>query len=145
MLADGATSPCLMVRRGPWKYIFCESDPPQLFHLGRDPHEQRNLAGGAETATLERDLRALVYRHWDPPELAREMARSAEQRLFIQSTRLAGEYAPWDFEPRQDPGKQYVRSGDAVSATIVKGRARYPYVSPKPPDFPSEGADTPPV
>src|SRR5690606_14956376 len=48
MLADGATSPCLMVRRGPWKYIFCESDPPQLFHLGRDPLEQRNLAGSAE-------------------------------------------------------------------------------------------------
>ncbi|GAA4330319.1 choline-sulfatase [Pigmentiphaga soli] len=136
MTADGAVRPCLMVRKGPWKYIHCESDPPQLFQLERDPVEVENLAGGREAAAIEAELRALVAAHWDEAGLAREMQASAARRLFIQQTRQAGRFEPWDYEPRKDPSRQFVRSGENGSATTVKGRARYPFVAPKPPDNP---------
>ena len=54
----------------------------------------------------------------------------------IQQTRLAVGSPPWDYEPRKDASKQFVRGGNSVSATVVKGRARYPFVAPKPPDAP---------
>jgi choline-sulfatase len=132
--ADGATSPCLMVRQGPWKLIHCPLDPPQLFNLDDDPHETRNLAGLSDTAAIEESLMDLINRNWNVEQLTRDVIRSCEQRIFIQNTRLQRNYPSWDYEPRKDPSKQYVRSGANVSATLVKGRARYPYVSPKTPD-----------
>jgi choline-sulfatase len=132
--ADGATAPCLMVRRGPWKLIHSPQDPPQLFRLDSDPDEMNNLAGGHDTRQVEQELLALIHQNWDVPKLTQDVIQSARQRMFIQNTRLQRNYASWDFEPRKDPSKQYVRSGGNVSATLVKGRARYPFVAPKPPD-----------
>lgn len=77
-----------------------------------------------------------VHAHWDVHSLKEAMSASARQRLFIQNTRQAGEFAGWDFEPRRDASRQFVRSGGAASATTVKGLARFPFVSPKPPDNP---------
>jgi choline-sulfatase len=132
--ADRATAPCLMVRRGPWKLIHSPQDPPQLFRLDSDPDEMNNLAGGHDTRQVEQELLALIHQNWDVPKLTQDVIQSARQRMFIQNTRLQRNYASWDFEPRKDPSKQYVRSGGNVSATLVKGRARYPFVAPKPPD-----------
>ncbi|MDO8299153.1 choline-sulfatase [Lacisediminimonas sp.] len=132
--ADGTTSPCLMVRKGPWKMIHCPLDPPQLFRLDQDPQETRNLAGQADSAVAEQELLALVNQNWNVAQLTRDVIRSSEQRIFIQNTRLQRNYASWDYEPRKDPSKQYVRSGSNVSATLVKGRARYPFVPAKTPD-----------
>ncbi len=136
MTGDGAFSPCLMVRQGPWKYIFCEDDPPQLYDLLADPEERANLCGQARVADTEREMLAHVHAQWDVRALKRAMAESARQRLFIQNTRLAGGFAGWDHEPRRDPSQQFVRSGGAASATLVKGLARFPFVPPKPPDHP---------
>lgn len=56
----------LSVRRGPWKLIVpaerdrsSELGGPELYHLGRDPEESRNLAGSArqEVDLLVRELR----------------------------------------------------------------------------------------
>ena len=44
-LAEGTVAPMYMLRRGPWKYIHCPTDPDQLFNLIDDPNELNNLAG----------------------------------------------------------------------------------------------------
>ena len=134
MTGDGAFSPCLMVRKGRWKYIFCEDDPPLLYDLTDDPQERVNLCGQPRVKDIEQEMAELVHAHWDVHGLKQSMAASARQRLFIQNTRLGGDFSGWDYEPRRDPAKQFVRSGGAVSATVVKGLARFPFVSPKPPD-----------
>jgi len=138
MTGDGAFSPCLMVRKGRWKYIFCEDDPPQLYDLIDDLQERVNLCGQARVKDIEQEMKDKVHAHWDVRVLKEAMVSSARQRLFIQKTRLEGDFAGWDYEPRLDPAKQFVRSGGAVSATIVKGLARFPFVSPKPPDRPDK-------
>lgn len=136
MTGDGTFSPCLMVRRGPWKYIFCEDDPPMLYDLATDSHERRNLAGQRQVAEVEHDMREIVHAEWDVGALKHAMAESARQRLFVQKTRLAGGFGSWDHEPRRDPSHQFVRSSNSGSATTVKGLARFPFVPPKPPDHP---------
>ena len=45
---------------------------------------------------------------------------------------------PWDFQPFTDASKQFVRGGKSSSPTLVKGLARFPFVSPKLPDTPRE-------
>lgn len=132
MTADGAIAPCLMVRKGRWKYIFCEEDPPQLYDLVDDAAEMNNLTGKSEVIAIEREMYALVRQNWNLDALGKDIVESANQRLFIQRTRQATSFNPWDYEPRKDASKQFVRSGG--SATLVKGKARYPFVAPKPPD-----------
>ena len=135
MNADGTFSPSFMVRKGDWKLIACEGDPPMLFDLRNDPDEMKNLAGKPDVAKVEAQLHALVNANWSSVALTKEMQESSRRRLFIQSARDASGAAAWDYEPRKDASRQYVRGGgDAAGATATKGRARYPFVPAKPPD-----------
>ncbi|MGE4338341.1 MAG: choline-sulfatase [Pigmentiphaga sp.] len=134
MTADGAHHPCLMVRAGAWKYIHCADDPPMLFNLEDDPDELRNLAALPAYARQAGRLLDLIRTHWDEQALAAAMRRSAAERQLIQAARLGAGHPAWDYEPRRDPTQQFVRTGANVSATMVKGRARYPQIEPKPTD-----------
>ncbi len=137
MTADGTVNPGLMVRKGDWKYIVCEGDPPMLFNLKRDPDEVSNLAGTPAAAAVEQELAALVAKNWDAAALKVEMRESARRRQFIQQARNDSGAPAWDYQPFRDATKQYVRGGGAAAgATATKARARYPFVPPKPPDNP---------
>ena len=138
MNADGTFSPSFMVRKGDWKLVACEGDPTMLFDLKNDPDETKTLAGKPDVAKVEAELTALVNANWSPSALKKEMQESSRRRLFIQSARDASGAAAWDFEPRKDASKMYVRGGgDAAGATATKGRARYPFVPAKKPDHPA--------
>ena len=135
MNADGTFSPSFMVRKGDWKLISCEGDPPMLFDLAHDPLELKNLAGKPDVARVEAELQAMVNANWSPADLKKEMQASSRRRLFVQSARDASGAPAWDYEPRKDASKQYVRGGGVSSgATATKGRARYPFVPAKAPD-----------
>ncbi len=137
MNADGTFSPSFMVRRGDWKLVSCEGDPPMLFDLRSDPDETKNLAGKPDVTRVQQELQTLVNSNWSPVELKREMQASARRRLFVQSARDASGAPAWDYEPRKDAAKQYVRGGGvSAGATATKGRARYPFIPQKKPDHP---------
>ncbi len=139
MNADGTTSPSFMVRRGDWKYVSCEGDPPMLFNLAKDPDELDNLAGSAGASMVQAELDALVNANWQPATLKQEMHDSLRRRQFVQSARDASGAPAWDYEPRRDASKMYVRGGgEGAGATATKGRARFPFVPPKPFDMPAE-------
>ncbi len=135
--AEGAIAPCLMLREGPYKYIYSESDKGQLFDLGHDPHELNNLSGIPEYAQTERALLKNILRRWDVRKLKDEILASQRRRLFLQKALAAGSSIRWDFQPYRDASTLYVRSG--ASPTVVKAKARFPYVEPKVPDFPRSG------
>ena len=138
MNADGTYSPSFMVRKGDWKIVACEGDPTMLFDLRNDPDEMKNLAGKPDTAKIEAELTALVNSNWSPAALKTEMQESSKRRLFVQAARDASGAPAWDYEPRKDASKQFVRGGgDAAGATATKGRARYPFVPAKAPDNPT--------
>lgn len=47
-MGEGTLAPVVMIRRGPWKFIYSPIDPPMLFNVQEDPHETNNLVAGIE-------------------------------------------------------------------------------------------------
>jgi choline-sulfatase len=135
---EGAVAPMVAVRKGDYKLIVSLADPPQLFNLASDPLEMTNLAGLEDTRQIEAELHAEVDRRWKLDELNSNVLSSQKRRRWIQQQLSSGEREAWDFQPFTDASKQFVRGGNQSSPTQVKGRARYPYVSPKSPDTPRE-------
>ena len=50
--AEGTYAPCLRVRKGKFKYVYCETDPALLFDLEAEPSELNNLAGNETYAEV---------------------------------------------------------------------------------------------
>ena len=94
-LAEGVTSPVVMLRRGRHKYVWCESDPELLYDLESDPHELVNLAGDNACA----ELRAEVGRRWDLDSLHAAVLRSQEERRLVVAGLNEGGSASWAYEP----------------------------------------------
>src|SRR5262249_17938743 len=56
--ALGGRNAKTMIRAGQWKYTIWAHDIPELYDLKSDPDELRNLAGVAEYAAREAELRS---------------------------------------------------------------------------------------
>jgi choline-sulfatase len=126
--AEGAISPCLMIRRGSYKYIWSKPDGAQLFDLANDPHELKNLSGSSAYADVERELHDRLHQVWDDREMYKRVIDSQRRRHFLQPILMSGERSPWDYQAHTDGSKKYVRSGDSPTAT--KAKFRFPYVAP---------------
>ncbi len=129
--AEGAIAPIFMARRGPYKYIACAADPPQLYHLADDPHERVNLAGDAAHGEAEQALAALVAETWDGDALTRRVIASQDRRRMVFDALMTGRRSPWDYRTPRDDSKDYIRNTGALSG--AERRARLPYrEAPKP-------------
>lgn len=133
---EGIYSPCLMLRKNGFKYIYCEDDPGMLFDLNNDPKELRNLCGDPEYALTEKDMLDDILSRWDPVTMKEDILRSQKRRRFIQKVLLQGNRSPWDYQPYRDASKEFVRSAADTNTTMTKGLARFPYMEPVPPDTP---------
>jgi choline-sulfatase len=101
-------APCFMVRRGRYKYIYIHGHGRQLFDLEADPGEWRDLSQLVEHAGTVAELHALLLERFDPPALAEAGARSIRNREIIRAA-MARTGTHWDYEPRFDVTRQYVR------------------------------------
>jgi choline-sulfatase len=108
-LAEGVTSPAVMIRRGRHKFIHSEDDPDQLYDLDTDPLELVNLAEHPAHAELCSELREEVATRWDLAELGRRVLESQRERRLVAEALSVGRTMGWDFQPR-DSSMQYVRS-----------------------------------
>jgi choline-sulfatase len=135
---EGAIAPMVAVRKGNYKLIMSLADSPQLFDLGTDPLELTNLAGRAEVSAIQIDLENEVSKRWNLKQINTDVLGSQKRRRWVQDQLNSVESKPWDFQPFTDASKQFVRGGKNSSPTAVKGRARFPFVSPKAPDTPRQ-------
>jgi choline-sulfatase len=132
-MAEGTFEPLFMIRRGRHKYVACEGDPPQLFDIGDDPHELKNLVGDAAHAKLAAAFAQEAATKWNSAALRREIVASQRQRVFVQEALLKGRIHPWDYEPRTDASRQYNRNyGGELYDT--DRRARLPHRTEPPKD-----------
>lgn len=123
-LAEGATGPMVMIRRGPWKYISARGDAPQLFNLATDPFERVNLAGEPACQSIEADFAAEVARKGQLEELNLRVLASQKKRLFMAN--VAGRQAipEWDYQPKQQSAQRYIRNNQTLDEQ--EAFARYP-------------------
>lgn len=108
--AEMTAYPVIMIRRGRYKFIYCESDPPLLFDLMDDPDELRNLAGESDWAGVVAEFMAEVQGRWDSERIRRDVIRSQKDRQAIHPAMELGSLISWDYNPPRDAGQEYVRN-----------------------------------
>ncbi|MGH6931957.1 MAG: choline-sulfatase [Dongiaceae bacterium] len=125
-MGEGTFQPLFMIRRGKFKYVCCDGDPPQLFDLSADPHELENLAARPSHAEIADAFAKEAVAKWDSQAIRRAVIESQRQRVFVQQALLKGSIHPWDYQPRQDASKQYNRNYSSELYDTDR-RARMPY------------------
>ncbi len=114
-LAEGATAPILMVKRGSLKFITSGCDPEQLFDLDEDPFEMRNVADSPEYAASVADLRAAAVRRWDIEALHEQVAASQRRRRFLRSVAAATGSPDWSHVPPDQAGGRVLRDDETYN------------------------------
>jgi len=125
-LAEGVIAPCLMIRRGNYKYIFNEFDPPQLYDVTADPHELNNLAGQTAYMAVERGFEREREQQWQSADLRTAIIASQRRRQLVDGALRQGRFNAWDFQPYQDASGMYMRNHLDLNA--LERRARFPLV-----------------
>ena len=118
-LAEGTMAPMYMLRRGPWKYIHCPTDPDQLFNLVDDPNELNNLA---ESHPIAKKFHAEVVAKFDIPRINEAVLESQRARLMMFEALKSGSHFPWDFQPLRDASEQYTRNHMSVTDRDLQSR-----------------------
>jgi choline-sulfatase len=123
-LAEGAIAPLVMIRRGNYKFVHSPVDPDQLYELSADPDELLNLAADPQHAPRVLAYREEVARRWDLGGLTAAVLASQRRRHLVYSALRSGRYTPWDFEPRRDASRLYVRNDQELGD--FEAMARFP-------------------
>lgn len=102
--------PMFMIRRGQYKYIHCDTDPPMLFDVDADPDERHNLAGDPAQAGRVTGFAAQVEARWDADAITDEVLASQRARRTLHAAMSAGPLHTWDHRPVRDAANEYVRN-----------------------------------
>ena len=102
--------PMFMIRRGPYKYIHCATDPAQLYDMTVDPLERTNLAADPAHADLAAEFAAEVTKRWDEEDIRDRVIASQQARHFLHRAMSSGPLVSWDHQPTPDAANQYVRN-----------------------------------
>ncbi|KAJ9656990.1 hypothetical protein H2198_004590 [Neophaeococcomyces mojaviensis] len=127
-MGEGTVSPLMMIRRGPWKYITCPADPPQLFNLAQDPLELDNLATSQDPLVQEvfQAFEKEAQAKWDFKQITQDVLLCQRKRKFIWSALSKGRFESWDWRGSElDDGRnRFIRS--TMPLDDLERRARYP-------------------
>lgn len=132
--AEGTREPCMMIRKGRYKYIYTHGYPGILYDLEIDPSELNNIVGQENVKDVEKDLRNELLNKIDPNELKSRILESQKQRRFIQNILHSGSQPKWDFQVSLQNTNQYLTSG--ASPMETKSKMRWPRVKATPEDLP---------
>ena len=122
--AECASHPILMIRRGDFKYIHCDVDPPQLFNVLADPMERANLAGDPAHADLAAGFAAEVAARWNSQAIRDNVLATQKQRRAVHAAMENGLLTSWDYNPPRDASREYVRNH--MDWTEAAAKTRYP-------------------
>jgi choline-sulfatase len=122
---EGASAPGVMIRRGPFKFIHCPTDPDQLYDLGVDPLEVSNLAGLPEHGRRVAKLRQEISKGWDLEAIRRTVIASQRRRRYLNRI-IRGQGVAWDYQPMVDARNLYIRN--TASIFELEQRSRFPRI-----------------
>ena len=110
MMGDALISPAIAIIEGRFKFIYCESDPPQLYDRVTDQYEQHNLADVPAHANTVAHFITLIANQWDLDELKREVRLSQLRRRIVDQSHGIGQTPSWDYDQGIPGSKQYFRA-----------------------------------
>ena len=90
-LAEATTSPILMIRRGSYKFVWSEDDPPLLYNVESDPDECTNLANDPKHFDLVARFRCEIKQKWDSAALTQRIILNKHRRQGIHKAHTHGE------------------------------------------------------
>lgn len=125
-MAEGTVCPLMMIRRGPWKFIYSEQDPLLLFNLDSDPQELHNLAESSEHKGILAGFLAEARERWDIPAIHAATLASQRRRRLVAEALSQGKLTSWDHQPWVDASQQYMRNH--IDLDDLERRARFPAV-----------------
>ena len=85
--------PVIMIRRGRYKYIHCDSDAPLLYDIEADPMEKHNLTDDPAHADLAAAFAAEIAEGWNMPVVKADVAlnKSSVRRSMPQCNQGRGQ------------------------------------------------------
>ncbi len=122
--AEGSYAPLVAIREGRWKFTHCPLDPPQLFDLEADPHEQHNLAEDADYGPEIVAFMQQVEARWDIAAFDAAVRESQARRWVVYDALRQGRHKPWDHEPDTDAAERFMRNH--MDLNVVEANARFP-------------------
>ncbi|NNE96709.1 MAG: choline-sulfatase [Acidimicrobiales bacterium] len=102
--------PMFMIRRGKFKYIHCDTDPPLLFDMSADPLERANLADEPSHSEAARSFAAEVQQRWDSESIRSRVVDSQRARRTLHAAMSEPPINSWDYQPVSDVANMYVRN-----------------------------------
>ena len=108
--AELTPSPVFMIRRGDYKFICSEGDPPLLFNLEDDPEELDNLVGKKEYAAILGEFEREADNRWDIDKIKADVIAKQKQRHTLFKALEKGKVTHWDYNPLRDASTEYVRT-----------------------------------
>lgn len=128
--AEMTPYPVIMIRRGEFKYMHCDYDPPQLYNVIEDPQEVINLATHPDYAELSQGFASEVKDRWNGELLREQVIATQKSRRALHNAMQSGSGDHWDYNPPSDASQQYVRNH--MDWPVVAERYRYPPLKDKP-------------
>ncbi|WEW59487.1 choline sulfatase [Emydomyces testavorans] len=122
-MAEGTLAPVVMIRRGPWKFIYSPIDPPMLFNVKADPTESTNLAEGIKLLSLhvavEEKPKPAEFQPTGPAPLPTPAASPSPQSLLLPFFSQPNTFSPSVVTPPRSPSpnKAAAATGGAGKAT----------------------------
>ena len=90
---------------GDHKFVYIHGYPDQLYDLKKDPDELCNLAEDASSAEIANKMRALIFKDWDPDDVAAKIAKRRADKVILkawaENARPEEPYR-WNLEPSQN-------------------------------------------
>jgi choline-sulfatase len=123
-MAEGSKTPLMMIRRGPWKFIYSKDDICMLLNLQTDPDELRNLAAEPTHQVTLQSFMDEAIKRWDLPALHQQVLNSQRRRRLVYSALTKGKLTSWDHQPFVDASQQYMRNH--IDLDDLERRARFP-------------------
>jgi len=71
--------PVFMIRRGQFKYLHCDLDPPQLYDVDADPMERTNLAGDPADTDVASAFAREAAERWNSETIMQDVLASQKR------------------------------------------------------------------